>query len=69
VSAFGSLAGVVAGGQSSKAIARLAALPFVFDRKVAILGLALSLAFNLGFSMIPSARAARIAPVRALTYE
>jgi putative ABC transport system permease protein len=69
VSAFGSLAGVVAGEQSSRAIARLGALPFVFDRNVAILGLMLSLAFNLGFSMIPSARAARVAPVRALTYE
>jgi putative ABC transport system permease protein len=69
VSSAGSLAGVIAGWQSSQAIARIAALPFVFDREMAILGLLLSVALNLAFSIMPSARAARTQPIRALKYE
>ncbi|HYL98921.1 MAG TPA: FtsX-like permease family protein [Blastocatellia bacterium] len=69
VSSTGSIAGVGAGWECSKTVARFAGLPFVFDGSNAVLALAVSLSLNLFFSCLPAAKASSLEPVQALKYE
>jgi putative ABC transport system permease protein len=69
ISSAGSVLGLAAGWQCSKTIASAGRLPFVFDVSNAIVALALSLLLNTGFSLLPSGKAARLDPIRALKYE
>jgi putative ABC transport system permease protein len=69
VSSLGSAFGLAAGWQSSRLIAEQSRLPFVFDWTNARLALALAVALNLTFALLPSGKAARLDPIRALKYE
>jgi putative ABC transport system permease protein len=69
VSSLGSAFGLAAGWQSSRRIAEQSRLPFVFDWTNARLALALAVALNLTFALLPSGKAARLDPIRALKYE
>jgi putative ABC transport system permease protein len=69
VSSLGSVFGLAAGWQSSRLIAEQARLPFVFDWTNARVALALAIALNLTFALLPSGKAARLDPIRALKYE
>ncbi|HMB30030.1 MAG TPA: ABC transporter permease [Blastocatellia bacterium] len=69
VSSLGSAFGLAAGWQSSRLIAEQAHLPFVFDWTNARVALAFAVALNLTFALLPSGKAARLDPIRALKYE
>jgi putative ABC transport system permease protein len=69
VSSLGSAFGLAAGWQSSRLIAEQARLPFVFDWTNARVALAFAVALNLTFALLPSGKAARLDPIRALKYE
>jgi len=69
ISSVGSILGLAAGWQCSRSIAAFSRLPFVFDHSNAGFALLLSLLLNVAFSLVPSAKAARLDPIRALKYE
>jgi putative ABC transport system permease protein len=69
ISSLGSAFGLAAGWQSSRLIAEQARLPFVFDWTNAQVALAFAVALNLTFALLPSGKAARLDPIRALKYE
>ena len=69
ISGLGCAAGLVAAWESTGAIARRADLPVCFDGKSAALVVAFALLMNLVFALIPSRRAARWDPIRALKSE
>ena len=69
VSSLGSAFGLAAGWQCSWLIAEQARLPFVFDWMNAQVALAFAVALNLTFALLPSGKAARLDPIRALKYE
>jgi putative ABC transport system permease protein len=69
VSSIGSAFGLATGWQSSRLIAEQARLPFVFDWTNAQGALAFAVALNLTFALLPSGKAARLDPIRALKYE
>jgi putative ABC transport system permease protein len=69
VSSLGCAFGLAAGWQSSRLIAEQARLPFVFDWTNARVALAFAVGLNLMFALLPSGKAARLDPIRALKYE
>jgi putative ABC transport system permease protein len=69
VSLLGAAAGLVAGWESSRLLADWTHLPFVFDVAGAGFATAFGMATNLTFAILPSRRAARINPIRALRFE
>lgn len=69
ISLLGSVLGLVAGWQSSRFIAERVDLPFVFDWGNARFALVCAIALNLAFALLPSRRAARLDPIRALKFE
>jgi putative ABC transport system permease protein len=69
VSSLGGAFGLAAGWQSSRLIADQTRLPFVFDWTNAQVALAFAVAMNLTFALLPSGKAARLDPIRALKYE
>jgi putative ABC transport system permease protein len=69
VSALGSALGLAAGWQSSRLIAGQVDLPFVFDWGNASFAFAYAITLNLAFALLPSRKASRPDPIRALKYE
>lgn len=69
VSSLGSILGLAAGWQTSRMIADRVNLPFVFDGVNALFALTLAVVLNVAFALIPSQKAARLDPIRALQYE
>jgi len=69
VSSLGCAFGLAAGWQSSRLIAEQSRLPFVFDWTNARVALVFAVALNLTFALLPSGKAARLDPIRALKYE
>lgn len=65
----GSLLGLAVSWPASRLISNVAGLPFVFDKESAVLALVAAATLNLGFSMLPSRKAASISPIEALRYE
>jgi putative ABC transport system permease protein len=69
ITSTGSVLGLAVAWQASKSIAAGTRLPQVFDSSNALFVLAVSLALNIIFSLLPSGRAARLDPISALKYE
>lgn len=69
LASLGVLLGLLLGWAASQLLARLAALPFVFDGGNALLALAVALLLNLLFAGWPALRAARLDPIVALRHE
>lgn len=69
VSSLGSILGLAAGWHGSRIIAGRVNLPFVFDWANALFALTLAIVLNLTFALLPSRKAARLDPIRALKYE
>jgi putative ABC transport system permease protein len=69
VSSVGCLVGLAAGWEGSKIVAERADLPFYFDWMAARSVIVISAGLNFAFALLPSIRAARLDPVRALKYE
>ncbi len=65
----GGLLGMVLSWPTSRWISDSVGLPFVFDRKSAVLAFAGAAALNLAFSIFPSRNAASIRPIEALRFE
>ena len=65
----GALLGLGVGWATSRLVAGLTSLPFVFDRPTAALALSLALVINVVFAVWPAARAARMDPITALRHE
>jgi len=65
----GALLGTVASWPASRLISDAVGLPFVFDRRSAIISFAAAVALNLAFSILPSKKAASIRPIDALRLE
>lgn len=61
--------GLALGWYGSAAIAWRTGLQFVFEWRTAWLALSWAFGLNLAFSMLPALRAARLDPIRALTFE
>ncbi|HEY7788898.1 MAG TPA: ABC transporter permease [Vicinamibacterales bacterium] len=61
--------GLALGWYGSAAIAWRAGLPFVFEWRMAGLALLSAFLLNVAFSTLPALRAARLDPIRALTFE
>jgi putative ABC transport system permease protein len=66
---FGCLAGVLVSFPLSQVITRMEGLPFVFSRNAAEIAFIAAAALNIGFSFVPSRRAASLNPTDALRYE
>jgi len=69
VSSIGCALGLAAGWKATQVIAGRADEPFVFEWANARFALACAIALNLLFALIPSRKAARLDPIRALKYE
>ncbi len=69
ISALGCLTGLLAGWRGTESIAQWANLPFFFDWANAELVVGFAMAMNAIFGLIPSRRAARLDPIRALKAE
>jgi putative ABC transport system permease protein len=69
LSVVGGALGLAAGWYATRVIAERASLPFVFEWPNASLALLAAIALNLAFALLPSRRAARLDPIRALRYE
>jgi len=69
ISVLGCFAGIIAGWQGTESIAHREDLPFFFDWKNALLVAGFAMSMNLVFALIPSRRAARLDPIRALKSE
>ena len=65
----GAILGMALSWPISRLISDVVALPFVFDRDSAVLAFTATALLNLGFSILPSRKAASISPVEALRYE
>lgn len=65
----GGLLGMALSWPLSRLISDSARLPFVFDKKTALLAFAASAALNLAFTLLPSRKAASISPIEALRFE
>jgi ABC-type antimicrobial peptide transport system permease subunit len=61
--------GLAIGWQGSHLLAQRTNLPFVFDSANARVAIAVSVAMNFTFALLPAARAAKVSPIAALTYE
>ena len=69
ISVMGCFAGLITAWQSTESIAERAELPFLFDWPNAKLVVGFAVSLNLLFALIPSRRAARLDPIRALKAE
>jgi len=69
ISVLGCFAGIIAGWQGTESIAHREGLPSFFDWKNALLVAGFAMSMNLVFALIPSRRAARLDPIRALKSE
>jgi putative ABC transport system permease protein len=69
ISVMGCFAGLITGWRSTESIAERAELPFLFDWPNAKLVVGFAVSLNLLFALIPSRRAARLDPIRALKAE
>lgn len=65
----GGVLGMALSWPASRLISGAVGLPFVFDKKSAVLAFAASAALNLAFSIFPSQKAASISPMEALRFE
>jgi putative ABC transport system permease protein len=65
----GGLLGMALSWPLSRLISDSARLPFVFDKKTALLAFAASASLNLAFTLLPSRKAASISPIEALRFE
>jgi putative ABC transport system permease protein len=69
VSSIGCALGLAAGWKATQVIAGRADQPFVFEWATARFALTCAIVLNLLFALIPSRKAARLDPIRALKYE
>ena len=69
ISVLGCLAGLIISWRGTESIAHRADLPFYFDWTSAKLVIGFAMSMNLVFALIPSRRAARLDPIRALKAE
>jgi putative ABC transport system permease protein len=69
ISVIGCFAGLITGWRSTESVAQRAELPFFFDWTNAKLVVGFAVSTNLVFALIPSRRAARLDPLRALKAE
>jgi putative ABC transport system permease protein len=65
----GGVLGMALSWPASRLISGAVGLPFVFDKKSAVLAFAASAALNLAFSIFPSQKAASISPMEALRFD
>jgi putative ABC transport system permease protein len=65
----GGLLGLAVSWPASRMISNAVGLPFVFERKSAVLAFVASATLNFGFSILPSRKAASISPIEALRHE
>jgi putative ABC transport system permease protein len=69
LSLIGCALGLLLGWEGSQAFAKRASLPFEFDWANAQLAVVSAAAMNLGFAILPAARAAHVSPIYALRHE
>jgi putative ABC transport system permease protein len=65
----GGLLGLAVSWPASRLISNSVGLPFVYERESAVLAFVAAATLNLGFSILPSRKAASISPIEALRYE
>ena len=65
----GSLFGLLVAWPVSRLIGRSAGLPFVFERRTAIVAFAAAMTIDMVFSLVPARKAASVSPIEALRYE
>jgi putative ABC transport system permease protein len=69
LSSLGGIIGIVCALSTSLLLARLLAIPFVFNAPIVLVGFAFSAAVGIVFGFFPARKAARLDPIEALRHE